>query len=64
MKRHHSKKKQCENQVGIEFTDKPITAWGGLAAILSKFLARTGFREWVENSLPIQERSCISGESA
>lgn len=61
MKRANSKKKRCENQVEIEFTNKPITAWGGLAAILSKFLAQVGFREWVETSVPFKERSNNAG---
>ena len=26
------------NQVKIEFTQKPITAWGGLATLIAKFL--------------------------
>lgn len=44
-------------QVGIEFTGKPITAWGGLATLLAKYLERLEFREWVEAHLPIEEVS-------
>jgi hypothetical protein len=43
--------------VGIEFTGKPITAWGGLATLLAKYLERLEFREWVECHLPIEEVS-------
>ncbi len=57
MKRRDRKKSRCENQARIEFTNKPITAWGGMAGILSRFLDKIKFREWVENSIPIEERS-------
>lgn len=46
-----------DRQVRVEFTDKPLTAWGGLAAIMSRYLDRVGFRSWVETSIPIEERS-------
>ena len=45
------------NQVKIQFTNKPITAWGGLASIVAKLLEVLGFRSWVESSLPIEEKS-------
>ena len=45
------------NQVKIEFTNKPITAWGGLAAMVAKLLEVLEFRSWVESALPIKERS-------
>ena len=61
MKRVNRKKKRCENQVGIEFTNKPITAWGGLAGILSRFLDQIDFREWVEASIPFEEKSNNAG---
>lgn len=57
MKRRTRKKFRCEDQARIEFTDKPIPAWGWMAGILSKFLDRIKFREWVESSIPIEERS-------
>lgn len=57
MKRNHRKKRQCENQVKIEFTDKPITAWGGIAGLVSRYLHKIGFKEWVEESIPIEEKS-------
>lgn len=44
-------------QVGVEFTGKPITAWGGLGTLLAKYLERLEFREWVEAHLPIEEVS-------
>jgi len=49
------------NQVKIEFTDKPLTAWGGLATILGKYIEKIHFREWVENNVPIEEKSNKSG---
>jgi hypothetical protein len=45
------------NQVLVDFTNKPITAWGGLAAIVAKLLEVLEFRVWVESMLPIEERS-------
>lgn len=45
------------NQVKIQFTNKPITAWGGLAAIVAKLLEVLEFRPWVESSIPIKDRS-------
>jgi hypothetical protein len=45
------------NQVAIEFTNKPITAWGGIASIVAKFLEQVEFRSWVEEHVPIEERS-------
>ena len=41
------------NQVKIQFTNKPITAWGGLATIVAKLLEVMEFRSWVESALPI-----------
>ena len=45
------------NQVKIQFTNKPITAWGGLATIVAKLLEVLGFRSWVESVIPIEETS-------
>ena len=50
-------------QVWITFTDKPaaagkpITAWGGMASVVAKFLEQLGLRSWVERHVPICERS-------
>ena len=57
----HSKRKNntslTVNQVRIQFTNKPITAWAGLATTVAKLLEVLGFRLWVESSIPIKERS-------
>ena len=45
------------NQVKIQFTNKPITAWGGLATIVAKLLEILEFRSWVESTIPIEEKS-------
>jgi hypothetical protein len=45
------------NQVKIQFTNKPITAWGGLATIVAKLLEVVEFHSWVESSIPIEEKS-------
>ena len=44
-------------QVAIEFTNKPITAWGGIASVIAKFLEQIEFRSWVETEVPIREVS-------
>jgi hypothetical protein len=57
----HSNRKSSRslrvNQVKIQFTNKPITAWGGLATIVAKLLEVLEFRSWVESTLPIEEKS-------
>jgi hypothetical protein len=45
------------NQVKIQFTNKPITAWAGLATIVAKLLEVLEFRSWVESTIPIKENS-------
>lgn len=52
-----SKRKRGGSQVRIGFTNKPVTAWGGVAALVGRLLAQVGFRDWVERALPIEERS-------
>ena len=49
MKEINSKLLQI-NQVKIEFTNKPITAWGGLATIVAKLLEVLRFREPRKNA--------------
>ena len=44
-------------QIRISFTSRPITAWGGLCAILSRYLRQLDFADWVEHALPIVETS-------
>ena len=57
----HSKRRNSKslkvNQVKIQFTNKPITAWGGLATIVAKLLEVLEFRSWVESVIPIKEKS-------
>lgn len=45
------------NQVPITFTNKAITAWGGISSIVAKLLEVLEFRSWVEKGIPIIERS-------
>lgn len=45
------------NQVQVEFTEKSVSSWGGLAAILGKYLEQIKFEDWVLKSIPIQESS-------
>ena len=53
----YNKKAMQVNQVDIEFTNKPITAWGGTATIIAKFLEQIRFQDWVEGEIPVIERS-------
>ena len=57
MKQKKSNSFQYVNQVKIEFTAKPITAWGGVASLVAKFLEKIDFRGWVETHFPIVETS-------
>jgi hypothetical protein len=57
----HSKRRNNKsltvNQVKIQFTNKPITAWGGLATTVAKLLEVLEFRSWVESRFPVREKS-------
>lgn len=44
-------------QVFVEFTQKPVSAWSGMATLIGGLLEQIGFRAWVERSLPIAECS-------
>jgi len=61
MKQEKGNKAQWVNQVKIEFSTKPITAWGGLCSLIGKYLERLGFRNWVEENIPIGESSNNAG---
>ena len=57
MKQKNTKKIRKVNQVAIQFTSKPISAWGGIASLVAPFLEQINFRGWVEKNIPIQESS-------
>lgn len=57
MTRKKSESSLSVNQVQIKFTNKPITAWGGIGTLIAKFLEQIKFREWVQTNIPIQETS-------
>ena len=44
------------NKVGIEFTEKKITAYGGFS-LLASFFERIKLKDIVEEAIPVQERS-------
>ena len=48
-------------QLRVEFTSKPMTAYGGVAAILGPFLRKVGLREAVEEHWPFREHSPNGG---
>lgn len=56
MNASNSKESLTVNQVQIEFTDKPMTSYGG-TALVAKLLEQIKFREWIEKNVPIEERS-------
>jgi len=63
--KHHKKVKHQEDskktykvgQVQINFTDKPLTAWGGLCSVVAKYIKGIGFKKWVERHIPVREES-------
>lgn len=57
MKQKSSTNSLKVNQVKITFTQKQITAWGGIASIIAKFLEQIDFRNWVETNIPLVEKS-------
>lgn len=57
MKQKEATKFLFVNQVKITFTQKSITAWGGIASIIARFLEQIDFRNWVERSIPIEDIS-------
>lgn len=44
-------------QVTVDFTNKPVSAWSGMAAVVGALLERIEFRSWVERALPVTETS-------
>lgn len=44
-------------QVLVEFTNKPVSAWSGMAALIGKLLEQIEFRSWVDSALPVEEVS-------
>lgn len=48
--RSNDTKKQ-RREMAIEYTDKPVSGWGGVA-VLMRFLDRLGVREFLEQALP------------
>ena len=57
MKRSKSNFARSVNPLPIEYTRKPMTAWGGVAALAAKFLCVIGIREWVKQAIPVAETS-------
>ena len=55
------RKRKYDKEFKIAFTNKPITAWGGIGSLVAQFLERIEFRKWAESSIPIKETSNNSG---
>ena len=45
------------NNTKITFTKKELTSWGGLCAVIGKCFEVTGFKEWIQENIPIVEKS-------
>ena len=43
--------------ISIEFTPKNLTSWGGISSLVSHYLLKLNFREWVNESIPIEDTS-------
>jgi len=60
---NQNRSKNCRllrvNQLRIQFTNKPITAWGGLATMVAKLLEVLEFRSWVEDNLNLDSSVLI-----
>lgn len=57
MQQKQFKKSKKKGQVKIEFSEKLISSWGGTATIISRYLDKIGFRELIEKTFPIQDKS-------
>jgi hypothetical protein len=57
MQRINSKSKKKNISIPIEFTSKNLTSWGGIASVISHYLEKVNFREWIEECIPIEDTS-------
>jgi hypothetical protein len=57
MQQTQSKASKKSRQVTIGFSEKPITSWGGTAAIISRFVEKIGFKAVIEKCIPFEETS-------
>ena len=57
MKHRKNKRLPRVNQAVICFTNKAVTAWGGIASLAAKLLEVIEFRKWAETEIPITETS-------
>jgi hypothetical protein len=54
---NHNNRTSKVGQVKIDFTNKPLTAWGGLCSTVAKYLEEIEFKEWVKTHIPVREKS-------
>lgn len=57
MQQRKKKVLASRRQVDIQFTDKILTSWGGTASLISRFIDKINFRDFIENNFPITETS-------
>lgn len=57
MQQRKKKVTASKRQVDIQFTNKTLTSWGGTASLISRFIDRINFRDFIENNFPITETS-------
>ncbi|MDY6864279.1 MAG: hypothetical protein SV062_14995 [Thermodesulfobacteriota bacterium] len=56
MKQKKHNKSMEVNQTKIKFTKKKITAWGGISSLITKFLERIEFEDWVNRAVYLKNR--------
>jgi len=44
-------------QVEIQFTPKSVTAWGGTASIIARFIDKIGLQQFIKETFPFEETS-------
>ncbi len=57
MQRKSKKRAHSQRQVRIDFTGKLLTSFGGTASLISRFISKVNFRDFIENHFPIVETS-------
>ena len=57
MQQRKKKTRRVSRQVDIKFTDKILTSWGGTASLISRFINKIKFKDFIENEFPVKETS-------
>lgn len=57
MQGKNNKSKNKNIPIAVEFTEKNLTSWGGIASLISHYLEKLNFRDWVNDSIAIHDSS-------